>query len=521
MPNALVLWQQAETLYRSGPDASARASGLYRQLTSDPAWALPAHLRLSWLAQANGQLRAAVEESLAALGAGPDQAVLAEALMARLFDLGELQAGLSVLEWPQTATCRDPQVLLGIARLLTGQSFNIQAQALLERARAAGANGPQLDYLSGLNLLYAGEMDRAEQHLLSCVRQGPGFAPAWRMLARVRHQTAQSNHVDRLRTLITSFPRQHPDLPVLYYALFKELDDLDDRAAAWHALDTGMRLRRAQVHYQADADAQLFAALRQVARSTGDNTHSAQGSLPIFIVGLPRSGTTLLERILSGHHQVTDAGELRDLVAQLRWVLDLPGGPHPDLALTERASAAAPWAMLGERYLAHTAWRANGTPWFTDKLPENYLALGWALKSLPQARVLHLTRDPMDVCFSNLKELFADAYSHSYDQREMGQHYLGYRRLMAHWHATFPGRILDVSYEQLATSPDAVARSVLAFCGLEWDPAVLALQARAGSVPTASTAQVREPVHGRYIGQWQRYAPWLGTLKASLEADAP
>ena len=124
----------------------------------------------------------------------------------------------------------------------------------------------------------------------------------------------------------------------------------------------------------------------------------------------------------------------------------------------------------------------------------------------------------MDACFSNLKELFGPAYPHSYDQGEMADHYVRYRALMAHWHAAFPRRILDVSYEALAAEPERVAREVLAFCGLPWNDAVLAPEQRTGAVATASTAQVREPIHGRFVGQWRRYERQLQPLRERLEA---
>ena len=241
------------------------------------------------------------------------------------------------------------------------------------------------------------------------------------------------------------------------------------------------------------------------------------GPQPIFIVGLPRSGTTLLERVLGGHPEVADAGELRDFTAQLRWMTELPGTNHPDAALV-RAARGIDFAALGERYLSHTRWHARGNAFYTDKLPANFLNAGFIAQALPGARILHMARAPMDACFSNLKELFGAAYPHSYDQGEMAEHYVRYRALMAHWHAAFPGRILDVSYEALAADPERVAREVLAFCGLPWDEAVLAPEQRAGAVATASTAQVREPIHSRFVGQWRRYEGRLGPLKDRLSA---
>jgi hypothetical protein len=175
-------------------------------------------------------------------------------------------------------------------------------------------------------------------------------------------------------------------------------------------------------------------------------------------------------------------------------------------------------AELGRRYLEHARWRVGGQRWFTDKLPLNFLNLGFVAAALPGARIVHLVREPMDACFSNLKELFAEAYPYSYRLDELGAHYARYRRLMSHWHGALPGRIHDVSYEALVTSPEAVARGVFEFCGLPWDACSLDL-ARGGTVSTASTVQVREGIHARRVGGWQPYARGLEPLRLRLQEE--
>src|SRR5690606_9523113 len=219
------------------------------------------------------------------------------------------------------------------------------------------------------------------------------------------------------------------------------------------------RRRRAQIDYDPAAEEALF---RQLLHMPPDTAAQAdEGPAPVFILGQPRSGTTLLERILGGAPEVADAGELRDFGYQARVLTGLPGSGMPDLALLQ-ALESADLAELGRRYLAHTRWRAGGKRYYTDKLPANFVWLGHIARALPQARFLHLVREPMDVCFSNLKELFANAYPHSYDQVEMAGHFCRYHRLMAHWRQAFPERVLDVEYQALVTDPEGQARRVLA-----------------------------------------------------------
>jgi hypothetical protein len=337
------------------------------------------------------------------------------------------------------------------------------------------------------------------------------------MRAKLRRQTIDDNHVESLHAAIAHMADSAADAPSLYYALFKELDDLGRCDDAWRALETGMRLRRRQVDFDAAAEARLFEHLQRSCGSApvGTTTHE-EGPVPIFIVGMPRSGTTLLERILGAHSLVADAGELRDFTMQLRWMCDRIGGPQLDLDLAQRADRVN-MAGLGCRYLSHSRWHARGRPFYTDKMPANFVHVGYIARAMPQARILHMVREPMDTCFSNLKELFANAYPHSYDQVEMAQHYLRYRDLMAHWHRQYPGRILDVEYGALVADPEQVARHVLAFCGLPWEPSLVAIESRSNAVATASSVQIREPIHRRFVGQWRHYGAQLQPLRRQLE----
>ncbi len=553
--SSLETWHRGEAALKAGRLDEAREA--YSELLMDRAWLLPARLRLSVVASTQGRVREAAAQALAGFESrdGAD-AVLLEALCRRLVEVGELEAAVTCAAEPVVRDATDPALLAGVGGLLGDQSLPALALPMLQRAREMGGPNPWLAGRIGRALAYVGDADDAELALESCLAAGGTVAAmAWRDLARLRRWTPERNHVERLRRALVELGEGHRDAPLLQYALFKELDDLGRTDEAWSALEAGMQARRAQVGFDPAAEADLFEALSVIpatptvipakagiqspsqawipasagmtndrAGMTNDRVGMTDvraritgGPQPIFIVGLPRSGTTLLERILGGHPQVADAGELRDFTAQLRWMTELPGTNHPDAELV-RAAAGIDFAQLGQRYLSHTRWHARGKPFYTDKLPANFLNVGFIAQALPDAKILHMARGPMDACFSNLKELFGAAYPHSYDQGEMAEHYIRYRKLMAHWHAAFPGRILDVSYEALAAEPERVAREVLAFCGLPWDDAVLSHERRGGAVATASTAQVREPIHARFVGQWRRYEAQLRPLRERLEA---
>ncbi|WP_051412435.1 sulfotransferase [Pseudoxanthomonas sp. J35] len=508
-------WRRAEAAARNGA-AAARAA--FAGLLARPELELPARLRLSALDLGQGALRDATAQVLAAARLPESDPGLLLELARRLFDLGEVEAGLECLRRPVVAASREPGVHAAAGRMLSDLSFYDLALERLEHAHRLGLRDLRLDYAIGLARMYCGALEPAEEALEQCLRADPDYLPALRLLSTLRRQTPERNHVDRLRASLARLGEGHAFAPLAHYALFKELDDLGDTAAAWQHLEQGMRTRRVQLAYDEQAEVELFRVLQQLPFGDVPAAAPEPGTpAPVFVVGMPRSGTTLLERMLAAHPAVADAGELRDFTCQLRWCTDRLGGPHPDAALARAAAGLDP-RLLGARYLEHTAWRAHGRDRYIDKLPANFLVAGLIAAALPQARIVHMARDPMDSCFSNLKALFADAYPHSYSQAEMARHYLRYRALMAHWDRRFPGRILEVRYEALVADPEAEARRVLAFCGLQWCDEVLGEGGRKGMVGTASTVQVREPIHRRYLGQWRRYAAKLMPMKAILDA---
>jgi len=513
---SLERWQRAEQFWAARQADAARRE--YDVLLSDPDWMLPANLRLGAIALETGQLRAAVSHALAAFYAREPDPVLLEALCRLLLNVGELRAALHCVDDPSVAACTEPGVLAGMGRMMAGQGQSERAGTLLRRARELGMDTPELRYMLGKSESLAGNLDAAEAELEACLAHAPNFAMAHRALAGLRCATHENNHVARLREVLARYPATHKDTPLLHYALFKELDDLDEADAAWAALEEGMRLRRRQVRFDGVAEAELFDELmkiRAVAPPPAD-----PGPVPVFIVGLPRSGASRLARSLGAHPQVTDAGELRDFTVQLRWCCQRLGGPHLDAELV-RAAHNADLSELGRRYLSHTQWQGKGSAFYTDRLPANFLNVGFIANAMPQARILHLVREPMDVCFANLGELFPDACAHSYDQAEMAAHFLRYQALMAHWHRQFPGRVLDVHYDRMVSEPDATLREVLAHCGLDPVPGVPPGESGAGVAATAAASRVREPGPSPYPGHWQRYASQLQPLLDHLGPARP
>jgi hypothetical protein len=280
------------------------------------------------------------------------------------------------------------------------------------------------------------------------------------------------------------------------------------------------RAKRSTLKYRPRDTVDLVDALVRMPVAADTACASPSGApVPVFIVGMHRSGTTLLEQLLQGHHDVRGLGELYDFTSQMREATDHHCHGVIDIEIVRRAGAVD-FAAVGAGYLRGLAWRLGAEHFFTDKLPSNFLHVGFICRALPQARILHMRRDAMETCFSNLRELFHDANPYSYDQLELGAFHGQYRRLMAHWSQAFPGRILDVDYGELVADPEKSLRAVTQFCGLSFEPAMLDLKRSERGVSTASAVAVRQQIVKPATPKWAPYAKHLQPLAEALAKSA-
>jgi hypothetical protein len=238
---------------------------------------------------------------------------------------------------------------------------------------------------------------------------------------------------------------------------------------------------------------------------------------PIFIVGLPRAGSTLLEQILASHSQVEGTMELADIT---RLVVRLQGRTYDEAAPAYPGNLpkipAEKLREIGEKYLADTQVYRTGKPFFIDKNPNNFRHLGLIHLILPKAKIIDARREPMACCFSNFKQLFASGQEFTYGLEDIARYYRSYVALMAHWDAVLPGKILRVQHEDVVDNLEYAVRRILDFCGLDFEPQCLEFHRTARSVRTASSEQVRRPIFRDGLDQWQRFEPWLGALKEAL-----
>jgi hypothetical protein len=306
----------------------------------------------------------------------------------------------------------------------------------------------------------------------------------------------------------------------LRYALAKEYEDLEQYEQSFQHLRHGATLRRRHMRYDVATDlATVDWIIDAFATTPSDPAPNTCDDAPIFIVGLPRSGSTLVDRILGSHSQLHSAGELKCLALA---IVDAVRRQTPGAQLSRRElvarSASLDFTVLGRDYLDRVRAAGVDAPRFTDKMPLNYLYCGLIVRALPHAKIVHVCRDPMAACYAIYKTLFEDGYPYSYDLAELGQYYLGYRRLMAHWQANLPAAIYTLNYEELVADQLGQTRKLLQFCGLEWQDACAHFHENAAPSTTASAAQVRQPIYDSSISQWRHYQQQLAPLSSRLQA---
>jgi tetratricopeptide (TPR) repeat protein len=474
-----------------------------------------ASLAAARLALKEDCIRDATRAALEAAASVPDDPAALLDTVDVLLQVGEIVAARRCMADPGLAQTRDPRHLLRLARHRQRLDENAEALRLIERAIAEGVDDPRASFDHGVQLYFNGRLGEAEARLRDDLIASPVPGRTALALARLRKWTVQDNHLDLFAANLQRVPVGGQDHAALLFAQYKELEDTGRYEEAWQALMQGNAVMHARRPWDADGHSRSVDKLISAcdAARVVPAGETSPGPQPIFILGMPRSGTTVLERMLGNHSSVAPAGELTDFGMQLHWAADT-AHTHSDTFIARVPGLDL--AAVGERYLAQTRWRAHGKNFFIDKQPPNWILAGLIHAALPSARILHLVRDPMDTCFSNWRAFFGDAYAYSYDLGALAAYFNDYRRVMAHWHAVIPGAILDVSYAELVSEPEATLRKVFAFCGLEWEAGCADITRNASPSATLSAAQVRGPLRGDTSGGWRRYAGPLRQFEEAL-----
>ena len=411
----------------------------------------------------------------------------------------------------------DGDLLWQVGKLYYHHGFQREAICEFERARALIGAQPGLLYDLAIARFYSGDFEQAERDLNQMLEVAPQAGAALYLRAKLRRQNPDDNHVKDIESRLEVGFDNAFDEGAARYALAKELEDLDEHDRAFVALEAGASKVRSTLSYSISP---VIDGFRDIC-TTFDATEmrASQGGWDetgaIFIVGMPRTGTTLVERLLTQSGKVRAAGELMDFGNLLTEAMQRVITEKPTLTPSQ-AALQVDFAAVGREYMRGARQMAGGYPLFIDKLPVNFMYCGMLRKALPNAKIIHLVRNPLDSCYAIFKTLFFGAYEFSYDLNELGDYYIEYRRMMDHWHGVLPGFVLDVHYEALVKDTESQARRIYDFCGLDWTANALSVPDSGTVFATASASQVREPVHQRSVASSARHAKQLAPLRAKL-----
>ena len=369
-----------------------------------------------------------------------------------------------------------------------------------------------------------GRQPEAVESYRSAAAARPSYGDAYWSLANLKTYRFTDEEIARMRAEEAAAGIGQVDRYHLCFALGKALEDRGEYAESYRYYERGNALKKAQIRYRPEpverntrlqkeiCTREFFAARRGV---------GCQAAGPIFIVGLPRSGSTLLEQILASHSAVEGTMELADIP---RMVAELQGreadNAHPRYPHVLAQLKSEDFLRLGEKYLGDTRVYRTGKPFFIDKMPNNFRHIGLIHLILPQAKIIDARRAAVACCFSNFKQLFASGQEFTYGIEDIARYYRTYVELMEHWDALLPGRILRVQHEQVVEDLEGTVRRLLAYCGLDFEPACLEFYRTLRSVRTASSEQVRQPIFREGLDQWRHFEPWLGPLQQALGSMA-
>ncbi len=372
----------------------------------------------------------------------------------------------------------------------------------------------------GHALKTVGQVEEAVESYRAAAAMRPNFGDAYWSLANLKTYQFGDEEIARMRAEDASPATILEDRYHLCFALGKALEDRGQMPEAWAYYEKGNALKRAESRYRPEIIETN--TRKQIETCTEDFFRQRAGwgvdaKDPIFILGLPRSGSTLLEQILASHSEVEGTQELPDIQ---RIVLDIQGR-NPDLDNPRYPAALADmtredFRALGERYLAETRIYRTDKPFFIDKMPNNFRHIGLIHLMLPNTRIIDARREPMACCFSNLKQLFAQGQEFTYSVEDIARYYRTYLDLMRHWDDVLPGRVLRVHHEDVVADLEGSVRLILDYCGLPFEPTCVEFHKTRRSVRTPSSEQVRQPIFREGLDQWKNYEPWLRPLKDAL-----
>jgi len=436
-----------------------------------------------------------------------------------LIGTGDVMEGLKIARELVQQEQSNPQLLDDLATTLASAGETAEAVPVIEKAIALDPKVAQFHTNYASMLHFCGRTVEAEAAHRKALELQPEDFQAYWLLSQLGKATPSHNYVDWFRGALSTYKDQPLARVGINYALGKQHEDLGQYDKAFEHYQDGASAVREQTPYEAGNLDALFGKYREEFDSNlfKQSNKGHDNEEVILIIGLPRSGTTLVERIIASYDDVFAAGELPNFTQLFNERCERlnPGKRGVDFF---NGAAALDFEELGRAYIASTRPRTGHTKYFVDKFPFNFQLAGPFALALPNTKIINLMRNPLDTCFSNFKFLFAPGSApYSYDQVSLAHFYSQYRALMAHWHSCLPGKILDVEYEQLVQDPEQGARRVTEFLGFDWDAKCLEFYKSSDAVATGSAGQIREPINTAYLHKWKEFEAHLEPLKTALD----
>jgi hypothetical protein len=438
---------------------------------------------------------------------------IARILLAKsLFVSGQAGRALAVATAALNLVGDSPEALDALGAIFGLLGRHQQALDLFRRAVAIRPGVPQYLFNLAATERMLGHLASAEAHCDAAIALDSGYGLAHYVRSDLRIQTAERNHIAEMETLLRGSALPGHSQILLRFALSKEYEDLDEHDRAFDHVEVGADLQRRSTPYDGGAE---IAEIERIIRTQTRTWHAScpprfSNADPIFVAGLPRTGTTLVERIIASHSAIKSAGETNAFAAALR-----------------RATQTAPNGLdgveIGRQYIdSMDAFGVPASQRFVDKTLQNYLHCGLIHAALPRAKIILVRRHPLDACWAIYKALFRGMFLFSYDQVELADYYLAFRRLSHHWRSTLPPDVLlEVSYEDIVRDQAAESRRLIEFIGLPWEDDVLHFHESRAPSATASAVQVRRPIYASSVGKWRRHAERLAPLYARLATEIP
>jgi tetratricopeptide (TPR) repeat protein len=387
----------------------------------------------------------------------------------------------------------------------------------------AGTQAAELHLSVAHSLKALGRQPEAIESYRAAAAARPAYGDAYWSLANLKTYRFETQEISRMRADEAAPTTAPVDRYHLCFALGKAMEDAGDFADAFQFYERGNALKKSQSRYRPEPierNTRLQKAICTREFFAARVGWGCQDPAPIFVVGLPRSGSTLLEQILASHSRVEGTMELADIP---RLVLELQGrepeAENPRYPRVLAEMTAEDFRRLGEKFIDDTLVYRTGKAYFIDKMPNNFRHIGLIHLILPNAKIIDARRNSMACCFSNFKQLFAAGQEFTYGLEDIARYYRTYVELMAHWDEVLPGKVLRIEHEDVVDDLEANVRRILDFCGLEFEPQCVEFYKTERSIRTASSEQVRQPIFKEGIDQWRNFEPWLGPLKEVLGRD--